>query len=326
MKAVILDGFTVNPGDLSWDALKSKVDELVVYERTAAEDVIERCADAEIVLTNKVILNADVLHSLPKLKYVGVLATGFNVVDTKVARELGIDVTNIPAYSTESVAQMVFCHILNIVGRVDHYARENRNMRWSNSKDFCYMDHNLIEIAGKQIGIIGLGNTGSAVARIALAFGLKVMAYTSKTDLPEGITRGTLDEVFSTSDIVSLHCPLVSEEDAKRTGRTATMHLVNKERLSQMKPSAILINTGRGPLVNDADVAEALTNGTIAAYGADVTTQEPPKADMPLLKAPNSYLTPHIAWATFEARQRLMDICTGNVEAFINGKSINVVN
>lgn len=317
MKIVILDAYTVNPGDLSWEDLETLAD-IEIYDRTQPDEIVTRCRGAEIVLTNKVVLNAEVLNMLPRLQYIGVLATGYNVVDLEQATRQNIVVTNIPAYSTESVAQMVFAHILNIVSRADYYAVENRHGRWSESPDFCYLDHNLFELYGKKIGIIGLGHTGMATARIALGFGLKVLAFTSKDEdlLPDGIRKADIDDIFEECDIVSLHCPLTND----------THHLVNKERLVQMKPSAILINTGRGPLVNDQELAEALNDEEIAAYGADVLTIEPAKSDNPLLTAKNCYLTPHIAWATKEARQRLINICTDNIRAFIEGDPINVVN
>lgn len=317
MRIVILDGFSVNPGDLSWDEL-NQLGDVIVYDRTSEDEVIDRCKGAEIILTNKVVLDATTLNMLPRLQYIGVLATGYNVVDLEVASRQNIVVTNIPAYSTESVAQMVFAHILNIVSRVEHYARENRKGRWTNSSDFCYLDHNLTELYGKRMGIIGLGNTGMATARIAQAFGLNVMAYTSKDedDLPNGIRKVTLEQLYSESDIISLHCPLTD----------STYHMINKETLATMKPTAILINTGRGPLVDDSAVATALHKGIIAAYGADVITIEPPKEDNPLLSAPYCYLTPHIAWATKEARTRLLNTCIRNIKAFLDGEPINQVN
>lgn len=317
MKIVILDGFTVNPGDLSWSALESLA-EVEVYDRTSEDEIVPRCKGAEIVLTNKVVLDSSVLNQLPRLMYIGVLATGYNVVDLEVASRQSIVVTNIPSYSTDSVAQMVFSHLLNIVNRTDHYARENRNGRWSKNQDFCYLDHTLSELAGKRMGIVGLGNIGMAVAQIALAFNMEVIAYTSKSEeeLPEGVRSVTMEELFTSSDVISLHCPLTE----------STRHLVNASRLRTMKPSAILINTGRGPLVCDQDVADALNSHTIAAYAADVLTEEPPKADNPLLSAKNCYLTPHIAWATYEARQRLINICVENVKAFIEGEPQNQVN
>lgn len=315
MKIVILDAYTVNPGDLTWHPLDD-MGELIVYDRTLPEQVVERCKGAEVVLTNKVVLDAEILNQLPHLSYIGVLATGYNVVDLEVASRQSITVTNIPAYSTNSVAQMVWAHILNITNNVAHYATDNSKGRWTNNKDFCYYDFTHTELAGKIMGIVGLGNTGMATARIAQAFGMKVIAYTSKTQLPEGMTKVTLDELFQESDILSLHCPLTNE----------TKGLVNRERLNLMKPSAILINTSRGPVVNEADVAEALNQGRIAAFGADVVSVEPIEASNPLLNAKNCFLTPHIAWATKEARQRLIDICVENVKAFVQDNPQNVVN
>lgn len=316
MKIVVLDGYAANPGDLSWEELAT-LGSLTVYDRTSPEELAQRAADADIVLTNKVAFDADTLRSLPNLKYIGVLATGYNVVDVETAHSLGIAVTNIPAYSTDSVAQMVFAHILNITGRVGYYALENRLGRWSDNPDFCYWDTPLIELAGKTIGIIGLGNTGSATARIALAFGMKVKAFTGKrqSDLPEGIEKAALDDIFAEADVVSLHCPLTED----------TRHLVNAGRLRSMKPSAILINTGRGPLVDEQALADALNEGVIYAAGVDVLSSEPPKNDNPLLSAKHCYITPHIAWATKEARTRLMQIAVGNVAAFIAGNPVNLV-
>lgn len=289
-----------------------------IYARTEPDKVLERCKGAEMVLTNKVILDAPTLNMLPRLQYIGVLATGYNVVDLEVAGRQNIVVTNIPAYSTESVAQMVFCHLLNVVGRVSHYAKENRNGRWSASPDFCYLDHNLTELSGKTMGIVGLGNTGMATARIAQGFGLKILAYTSKDEhqLPYDIRKTDLDTLFTECDIVSLHCPL----------NDSTKHLVNVTRLASMKPTAILINTSRGPLIEDVAVADALNANRLAAYCADVLTHEPAQTDNPLLKAKNCHLTPHIAWATKEARQRLIHICTENVRAYIDGEPVNQVN
>lgn len=317
MKIVILDAYTIDQGELSWKSLETLAT-VEAYARTSPEEVAARCKNAEIVLTNKVVLDAAILNKLPRLQYIGVLATGYNVVDLQAATRQNIVVTNIPAYSTESVAQMVFCHILNIVGRTDHYANENRQGRWCRSLDFCYLDHNLFELNGKKMGIIGLGNTGMATARIASAFGMKVMAFTSKQEdsLPYGIQKADLDSIFENCDIVSLHCPLTPD----------TQHLVNAERLNSMKPESIIINTGRGALVDDQAMAEALNTNKIAAFGADVLTTEPAKEDNPLLKTKNCYLTPHIAWATREARLRLINICTENVRAYLDGEPVNQVN
>ena len=316
MKITILDGYGLNPGDLSWDWL-NKYGEVKIYDRTSPSELMERAADADAIFTNKVVINAETLSSLPNLKYIGVLATGYNIVDVKTAKKLGITVTNIPAYSTDSVAQMVFAILLTITNRVEHYAVENRKGRWSNNPDFCYWDSPLMELAGKTFGIVGLGNIGKAVARIANAFGMKVVAFTSKKqeELPVGIQKVTLDQLFSASDVLSLHCPLTPE----------TNNLVNDERLNLMKPTAILINTGRGPLIDEQAVANALKAGKLGAFGADVLSSEPPAEDNPLLSAPNAFITPHIAWATVEARRRLMEICEGNLSAFVSGTPRNVV-
>ncbi len=305
----------MNPGDLSWHPLE-EMTELEIYDRTSPDEVVDRCKGCDIVLTNKVVLDAEVLNQLPHLSYIGVLATGYNVVDLEVASRQSIVVTNIPAYSTNSVAQMVWAHILNITNHVGYYAEANKEGRWTNSKDFCYYDFTHTELAGKTFGVVGLGNTGMATARIAQAFDMDVLAYTSKDELPKGFEKATLDSLFKESDVLSLHCPL----------NESTKNMVNRERLQLMKPSAILINTSRGPVVNEADVADALNDGLIAAYGADVLSVEPAQADNPLLTAKNCFLTPHIAWATKEARERLIDICLKNVKAFIKGSPQNVVN
>ena len=316
MKIVILDGYTANPGDLSWKALE-EMGALTVYERTKPEETIDRAKDAEVVLTNKVLLKRQEIEQLPKLRYIGVLATGYNVVDLEAAREHGIIVTNVPAYSTLSVAQMVFSHLLTVTNHTEHYARQNREGKWTASPDFSYMDMPVTELAGKTFGIVGLGNIGQRVAMIAAAFDMSVVAYTSKSvdQLPPYIQKRTLDEVLAESDVLSLHCPLTPD----------TQHLVNRQTLQKMKPSAILINTGRGPLINDQDVADALNNNRLKAFCADVLTEEPPKADNPLLRCENAYITPHIAWASSEARVRLLDVAINNVRAFIEGKPQNVV-
>ena len=317
MKIVELDGYAANPGDLSWEPLQ-ELGELTVYDRTPASLVVERAKDADIILINKVLITEEVLSQLPRLKYIGVLATGYNVVDVKAATKRGIVVTNIPAYSTESVAQMTFAHILNITNRIGHYARQSREGRWSSNPDFCYWDTQLWELSGKTIGIVGLGNIGMRVATIARYYGMDVFAFTSKNsaDLPEGIQKTTLDGLFAVSDIVSLHCPLTAD----------TRHLINRESLEKMKEGSILINTGRGPLVDEEAVADALASGHLGGYGADVMIDEPPSPNNPLLAQRNAFITPHIAWATREARQRLMDICARNVKAFIEGKRLNAVN
>ena len=314
MKIVILDGFTAAPGDLSWEELEALGD-VTVYERTPSDATVSRAADAEIVLTNKVVLNKEVIEQLPKLRYIGVLATGYNVVDVVAARDHGIVVTNVPAYSTESVAQMVFAHLLTVTNRTEHYAVQNRAGSWSRSKDFCYWDTTLTELAGKTFGIVGLGNIGLRVAEIAQAFGMKVKALSSKDVLPKGIEKVSLDELLSTADILSLHCPLTD----------TTRHLINRESLQQMKSTAILINTGRGPLVDEQAVADALSEGRLAAFCADVLSMEPPAADNPLLQQPNAYITPHIAWATTEARVRLIRKAVENIRCFLKGNPQNVV-
>ena len=316
MKIVILDGYTTNAGDLSWNGI-SELGDLTVYDRTAPDEVIDRCLGAEAVLTNKVVFTDDVMQALPQLKYIGVMATGYNVVDIDAARRRGIVVTNVPAYSTPSVAQMVFAHLLNITNQVALHDRQVHEGRWAGNRDFCFYSAPLIELAGKQMGIVGLGQTGSAVAKIALALGMRVMAFTSKAQesLPEGITKGSLNEVFATSDVVSLHCPLTPD----------TKHIVNAERLATMKPSAIVINTGRGPLVDEQHLADALNRGIIAAAAVDVLSTEPPAADNPLLTARNCHITPHIAWASQAARARLIHTLTDNLKGYISGNVVNNV-
>ena len=307
---------TAAQDDLSWQELEVLGD-LTVYERTKPDETVERAKDADIVLTNKVIIGGKEMEQLPRLKYIGVLATGYNVVDIPAARQRGIVVTNVPAYSTESVNQLVFAHLLTVTNRTEHYAQENRNGRWSSSHDFCYWDTRLTELAGKTFGIVGLGNIGQRVAQTALAFGMKVKALTSKAAdaLPAGIAKATLEELLSSSDVVSLHCPLTDD----------THHIINKVTLKMMKPTAILINTGRGPLIDDQAVADALSEGRLAAFCADVLTQEPPRRDNPLLGEPNAFITPHIAWATKEARTRLLLTAIANVRAFVSGVPQNTV-
>ena len=316
MKIVVLDGYCLNPGDLSWEDMSSLGD-LQVYDRTSPSELLERAEGAEVLITNKTLISDKDMDALPELKYIGVLATGYNVVDVEAAKQKGIVVTNIPAYSTRSVAQMVFAHILNITQRVEHYACLNRHGKWSDSADFSYWDTELIELDGKWMGIVGFGNIGQATARIALAFGMKVAVYTSKpqSDLPEGIIKMDLDQLFSTCDVVSLHCPLTP----------STKEMVNAKRLNLMKPNAILINTGRGPLVNEQDLADALNEERIMAAGIDVLSIEPAVRTNPLLSARNCFITPHIAWATKEARTRLMQIAVSNLKEFLNGNVVNNV-
>ena len=316
MRIVILDGYSANPGDLSWKELE-QMGEVTVYDRTSPSETVQRVADADIVLTNKVVLDREKIAQLPRLKYIGVLATGYNVVDIEAAHQRGIIVTNVPAYSTESVAQMVFAHLLTVTNRTEHYAMQNRKGRWSSNPDFCYWDFPHMELAGKTFGIVGLGNIGHRVAEIALAFGMKVKAMTSKSQdqLPAGIEKADLQTLLSSADVLSLHCPLTDK----------TRHLINADTLRQMKPTAILINTGRGPLIDDQAVADALQEGRLGAFCADVLTTEPPASNNPLLSQNNAFITPHIAWASIEARIRLLQIATANVRAFISDKPQNVV-
>ena len=318
MKIVELDGYAANPGDLSWDGLK-ELGELTVYDRTAPEDVLERAKGAQVILTNKVLITEELMEQLPELRYIGVLATGYNVVDIPAARKRGIIVTNIPAYSTMSVAQMVIAHLLNITNQVALHSAAVKQGEWQRNKDFSFSLTPLIELDGKTLGIVGLGNTGTATARIAQSLGMRILAYSSKSasTLAElGIEKAeSYEQLFREADALSLHCPLTEE----------TKHLVNAEHLQLMKPTAILINTGRGPLVDEAALAAALNEGRIMAAGVDVLQEEPPRQGSPLIGARNCYITPHIAWATKAARERLMNIAVANVKAFLDGKPQNVV-
>ena len=317
MKIVVLDGYAANPGDLNWDELRT-LGECEIYDRTAPDEVLERSKDAEAILTNKVVITAEHMASLPNLKYIGVIATGYNIIDVAAAKERGITVTNIPAYSTPSVGQMVFAHILNITQRVQHYADEVREGRWTQSQDFCYWDTPLIELLGKKIGLIGLGQTGYNTARIAIGFGMKVWAYTSKSrlQLPPEIRKAELDQIFRECDIVSLHCPLTEQ----------TRAIVNAPNIASMKDGAILLNLARGPLLDEAAVAEALASGKLGGLGADVVSVEPIAQDNPLLTSPNTLLTPHIAWATRTARQNITRIIAENLAGWMAGQPQSVVN
>ena len=316
MKIVVLDGYAANPDDLSWEPLK-EWGKLTVYDRTSAEDLIKRTQDADMVLTNKCRLKEEELRQLPRLKYIGELATGYNNIDIEYAHRHGIVVSNIPSYSTESVVQMTFAHIFNITNQVSHYASEVRAGRWSRNPDFCYWDTPLRELAGRTLGIVGLGHIGMRVAQVAHCMGMDVFALTSKEkdQLPVGVQKTTLEGLLGVSDILTLHCPLSPD----------TYHLINEERLAMMHEGAVLINTSRGALVDEKAVADALASGHLLAYGADVMSKEPPRADNPLLSQARAYLTPHIAWATFEARQRLMKIAVENVKAFVEGHPQNVI-
>lgn len=325
MKIVVLDAYAANPGDISWEPWHG-LGELVLFDRTSPAEVVDRCQGAEVVLTNKVILSAEVIDRLPALRYIGVLATGYNVVDLAAASRRGIVVTNIPAYSTASVAQMAMAHLLNITHHVADHAASVAAGDWQQARDFTYWLSPLIELSGLTLGVVGLGNTGLATARLAAAMGMEILAHTSKEQAQldaiaerEGfrIRRAeSLDALFASADVVSLHCPLTE----------ATRHLVCRERLALMKPSAILINTGRGPLVHEQDLADALNTGKIYAAGLDVLTEEPPRKGSPLIGARNCYITPHIAWATSAARRRLMQIALDNVIAYANGTPVNQVN
>ncbi|BAP63030.1 D-2-hydroxyacid dehydrogenase [Methanococcus maripaludis] len=317
MKIVVLDGYAMNSGDLSWENLK-KLGELSIYDRTLESEVVERISDSEIVITNKVIIGKEVFEKCKNIKYVGVTATGYNVVDTNLAKELGVTVTNVPAYSTDSVAQLVFSFILEHCQNVSKYTESVKSGDWVNSKDFSYQKFPIIELAGKSLGIIGFGAIGKKVAEIGNAFGMNVLVNTrspSKTD-EINVNFVSKEEIFKNSDFLTLHCPLNEETDK----------IVNEKTLNLMKKSAILINTGRGGLVNEKDLANALNLEKIAGAGLDVLSTEPPKEDNPLLNAKNTYITPHVAWASYEARKRLMDVTINNVKSFIDGNPINVVN
>ena len=314
---VVLDGYTLNPGDLSWDGLRA-LGPCTVYDRTPLADIVARAGQAEIVLTNKTELSANVIEALAQLRYIGVLATGYNVVNIETAQRRRIIVTNVPAYSTASVAQMVYAHLLNLALHVGLHAQTVRTGKWSSHPDFCYWDTPLIELAGLTMGIVGFGRIGRATAQIATAFGMDVIAYDidAPTDMPPRCRFVELDEVFRQSDVISLHCPLTSENKS----------LVNEQRLAMVKQGAFLINTSRGPLIDELALAQALDDGRIAGAGLDVLTSEPPEKDNPLLLAKNCFITPHISWATRAARQRLLKVAVGNVAAFLAGKPQNVVN
>lgn len=316
IRIVVLDGYTLNPGDLSWNALES-VGDCVIYERTSPSEVVEHCRDAEVVLTNKVPVMAAEIEQLPRLAYIGVLATGYNVVDLQAASRRGIVVTNIPAYSTDSVVQMVFAHLLNVTNAVQRHSDSVRRGEWTNCADFSYTLSRQTELVGKTMGIVGLGHIGSRVAAVAHVMGMKVVASTSKSreELPAYITPLTWDDFLAASDVLSLHCPLTDR----------TRYLIDAASIAKMKEGAILINTGRGPLLDEQAVADALESGKLAAVCVDVLSTEPPAADNPLLTARNCYITPHIAWATYEARVRLMQIAVANIEAYLAGAPVNRV-
>lgn len=316
MNIVVLDGHTLNPGDLHWDELRA-LGPCEIYDRTPPAAVATRAAQAEIVLTNKALLPAATLAQLPRLKYIGVLATGTNIVDLAAARARGIPVTNVPAYGTRSVAQATFALLLELTNRVGHHAAAVRAGRWTQSADWCFWDAPLIELDGLTLGIIGLGRIGKAVAELGHAFGMKLIAHSSSgKNAPPFVVLTSLEELFRASDVVSLHCPLTPQ----------TQNLVNADRLRLMKPTAFLLNTGRGPLVEEAALADALNCGRLAGAALDVLSTEPPLAGHPLLSATNCLITPHNAWATQAARARLIRIAADNIRAYLAGAPMNVVN
>ena len=315
MRITILDGYTLNPGDLSWAELE-QLGDCTIYDRTPAGQIIDRAKDAEIVLTNKTPLLRETLENLPKLKYIGILATGYNIVDLAAASERGIVVTNVPGYAARSAAQMAFAHLLNFTQHAAAHGQSVVEGKWSRCEDFCYWDHPMIELAGLTMGIVGLGQIGRAVAELAAAFGMNVLAYdVSALAPPPGVRMAALEEVFRQSDVLSLHSPLTPQ----------TENLINVQRLAWMKPTAFLINTSRGPLVDENALADALNAGRLAGAGLDVLSIEPPPLDHPLLRAKNCCVTPHIAWATVSARKRLLDEVVENVRGFLAGTPRNAV-
>lgn len=320
MKIVLLDGYTENPGDLSWDEFDS-LGEVTRYERTSLTDedeIIERMKGADIVFTNKTPISARAIDACPDLKFISVLATGYNIIDVAHAAEKGIPVTNIPSYGTDSVAQFTFGLLLEICHHIGYHSDTVKAGKWTNSEEWCYWDYPLIELAGKTLGIIGLGKIGMRTAQIARAFGMNVVAYSrSRNEEGEKVAEYvTLDELYERSDVISLHCPLFPD----------TREMINKESIAKMKDGVIIINASRGALTNEQDLADALNSGKVYAAGIDVMTTEPVNADNPLLTAKNCIITPHIAWAPKEARMRIMDMAIENCRAFLDGKPINVVN
>ncbi len=317
MKIVVLDGFTLNPGDLSWDRLK-ELGDVTVYDRTKEDEIVERVGDAEVILTNKTILNKDMLQTLTTVKYIGVLATGYNVVDADTAGELGKIVTNIPTYGTTAVAQFVFAHLLEICHHVWDHSEEVKKGAWGSAQDFCFWNYPLVELADKKMGIIGLGRIGQTTARIAMAFGMDVLAVDAYPNLElenDQFKYVELEEMLSQADVISLHCPLFD----------TTKGMINKDSIAKMKDGVILINTSRGPLIVEQDLADALNSGKVGGAGLDVLSIEPAEDNNPLLRAKNCIITPHIAWAPKESRSRLMSIAVDNLEAFIKGSPVNIV-
>jgi len=320
LNIIILDGYTLNPGDLSWEGFE-KLGSVTVHDRTPVSDedeIIRRIGDAEIIITNKTPISANTLAKCPKIRYIGVLATGYNVVDTEAAKAKDIPVCNIPAYGTDAVGQFAIALLLEICHHVGHHSKAVSEGRWANSDDFCFWDHPLIELSGKTMGIIGFGRIGQATGKIAKALNMNVIAHdTQESDAGAEIAKYvTLDEIFAKSDVISLHCPLFP----------ATEAIINKDSIAKMKDKVIIINNSRGPLIVEQDLADALNSGKVQAAGVDVVSVEPIKSDNPLLKAKNCIITPHIAWAPIECRSRLMDIAVDNVKSFLSGAVKNRVN
>lgn len=318
MKIVVLDGYTLNPGDLSWEGVE-KLAEVTVYDRTPADQIVERAQEADIIFTNKTPLDEATLNQLPNLKFISVLATGFNIVDVATAKKSGVVVSNVPGYGTASVVQLTFALLLELTQHVQRHSDSVQEGKWASSIDWCYWNYPLVELSGKTMGILGFGRIGEQVADVATAFGMNIIgSKRHRTDQShrKNFKWAEIPELLAESDVVSIHCPLLPE----------TQGLINKENLALMKPSAFLLNTSRGPIIVDQDLADALNNGVIAGAGIDVLSKEPPLADNPLFTAKNCLITPHIAWATTEARARLMAITVDNLAAFINGNPVNVVN
>ncbi len=318
MKIVVLDGYTLNPGDLDWNGLEA-LGELTVYDRTAPEDVIARIGDAELIYTNKTVISREILDACPSVKFIGVLATGYNVVDTEAAKEKGIPVCNVPTYGTTAVAQYTFALLLEICHHVWAHSEAVKAGAWASCPDFCFWNYPLFELAGKTLGIIGYGRIGQTVGQIAQAFGMKVLAVDGhvRPELEnENMKYVELDELFKEADVISLHCPLFP----------STQGIINKENIAKMKDGVIILNDSRGPLIVEQDLFDALESGKVAYAASDVVSTEPIKDDNVLLKAKNMIITPHIAWAPKEARKRLMDVAVADLEAFLAGEPINVVN
>lgn len=317
-KIVVLDGYTLNPGDISWDEL-GELGDITVYDRTPADLVVERIGYAEIIFTNKTQITEDIMLQCPGIKYIGVLATGYNVVDVEAAKRRNIVVTNVPTYGTDAVSQFTIALLLELCHRIGAHSDSVKQGDWTKSEDFCYWNYPLIELSGKTMGIIGFGKIGQGTAKIAQALGMKILANNpnkiSDEHLSENVKQVSLDELFADSDVISLHCPLFPETEG----------IINKDSISKMKDGVLIINDSRGPLIVEEDLRDALTSGKVAAAAVDVVSTEPIEKDNPLLDAPNIIITPHIAWAPKEARQRLMDVCVDNLKAFLNGAAINVV-